>query len=217
MMKRNKWDLFFSTLVLLLPVAIGVILWDQLPDRIATHWGLEGTPDGWSGKGMAVFGIPLMLLAMHWLAVLITGCDKRNKEQSPKVFRLVLWIIPVMSVFLCSFVYLTALGWAWNVKTAVCMMLGLLFVVIGNYLPKCRQNHFIGVRIKWTLQNEENWNMTHRFAGKLWLVGGLLLVVVGFLPPAASAVGLMAVVLLMVLLPVIYSGWYHKKKEQPEN
>jgi len=212
MLKQNKKHVLLSSLVLLLPVVAGLLLWNRLPERVVTHWGLDGTPDGWSGKGMAVFGIPLMLFAMQWLAILITGCDKRNKEQSAKVFRLVLWIVPVMSVFLCSFVYLTALGWTWNVKTAVCLMLGLLFMVIGNYMPKCRQNRYIGVRIKWTLENEENWNRTHRFAGKLWTVGGLLLAVVGFLPPVAAAVGLMTVVLLMVLLPVLYSWRCHKKQ-----
>lgn len=216
MIKQNKWTLFVSSMVLLLPVVVGLVLWERLPERIATHWGLDGTPDGWSGKAMAVFGIPLILFAMHWIAVLITSFDKRSKQQSPKVYRMVLWIVPVLSVFLCGFVYLTALGWAWNVKTAICLMLGLVFMVIGNYMPKCRQNRFIGVRIKWTLDNEENWNATHRFAGKLWMLGGLLLAVVGVLPPAASAVGLFIVVLLMVLLPVIYSGWYHKKNEKPE-
>lgn len=212
MLKRNKWDLICSSLVLLVPVIAGMLLWNRLPDRIATHWGVDGMPDGWSGKGMAVFGIPLMLSAMHWLAVLITAWDKRNKKQSPKVFRLVLWMVPVMSLFLCSFVYLTALGWAWNVKTAVCLMVGLLFMVIGNYMPKCTRNRFIGVRIKWTLESEENWNATHRFAGKLWMIGGLLLAAAGFFPPVMAFVTLMVLTLLMVLLPVIYSGWYRKKQ-----
>ena len=214
MLKRNKRTMIVTTLILLLPVAAGIALWDLLPERIVTHWGFDGTPDGWSGKGAAVFGIPLMLLGFHWLAALLTGLDQRAREQNPKVLRMVLWIVPFLSVCLCGFTYLTALGWTWNVKTVVCLMLGLTFLVIGNYLPKCSRNRFIGVRIKWTLENEENWNRTHRFAGKLWMAGGLLLAAAGFLPPAASAAVMVTVVLLMVLLPVFYSGWYHRKKEK---
>jgi uncharacterized membrane protein len=91
------------------------------------------------------------------------------------------------------------------------LFLGLLFIIIGNYLPKVRQNNTIGIKIRWTLANEENWNRTHRLAGYLWMICGILILILGLtrLLPAGWLIGL---VLIMVLVPCLYSWWLHAKK-----
>ena len=79
MLKQNKRKLLISSAVILLPALVGLLLWNQLPARMATHWGLDGTTDGWSGRTFAVFGMPLMLLATHWLCILITAKDPKSQ------------------------------------------------------------------------------------------------------------------------------------------
>jgi uncharacterized membrane protein len=91
------------------------------------------------------------------------------------------------------------------------LLIGLLFIIIGNYLPKARQNYTIGIRIPWTLANEENWNRTHRLAGYLWMICGVLMILLCLtrLLPAPWTVGLL---LIMVLVPCGYSYWLHARK-----
>ena len=82
MMRRNKGTLLLTSVVILLPALAGVLLWDRLPGQMPTHWGVSGTADGWSGKAMAVFGMPLFFLALHWITLLITSADPKKKNHS---------------------------------------------------------------------------------------------------------------------------------------
>jgi len=85
---------------------------------------------------------------------------------------------------------------------------GLVLAIVGNYLPKCKQSYTIGIKIPWTLSSEENWNRTHRFAGRIWVAGGLLLMLTGFVGGFWIFLG---VVLVMVFAPCIYSYILHRK------
>ena len=212
MIRKHKGTLILTSVVILLPILAGLLLWDQLPERMAAHWGVGGTANGWSGKVLAVFGLPLMLLAIHWLCVLITACDKGNRDQNRKVTGLVLWIIPAVSVFIGGIVYAAALGRDIAPELWTALLIGLLFLVIGNYMPKSRQNRTIGIRIKWTLESEENWNATHRMAGKLWVAGGLVCIAAAFLSESGWLWAIVVVVPVMVLIPVIYSFRFHQKQ-----
>lgn len=211
MIKNNKGKAIVSSLLILLPIVVGLLLWNKLPERIAIHWGSSGEPDGWSGKAFAVFFFPLILLAFHWLCLLITRADVKNKNQHKKVFGLIWWILPMLSLALHAAVYATALQIAVSVPSWITACIGVLFVVIGNYMPKCKQNHTIGIKVKWTLENEENWNATHRVAGRVWLVGGFLLIPCAFLPPQALLWVLFPVTAVMAIVPFVYSYRYHKK------
>ncbi len=211
MIKNNKRKLVLSSLLILLPILAGILLWNQLPDRIATHWGLDGNPDGWSSRPLAVFGSPLFFLAMHWLGVFVTAKDPKNKGQNRKVMGLVLWICPIISIVANSIVYTTVLGIAVPVGTVALLLVGLGFVFIGNYLPKCKQNYTIGIKITWTLASEENWNATHRLAGKLWIIGGLLMMAGAFLPQGALPYMLLGLLSIVVIIPVVYSYLFYKK------
>lgn len=212
MIKQNKRIVWITSAFILLPVLIGVLLWNRLPQQIPTHWGLDGTVDGWSSRPFAVFGLPLVIFVLHWLCVLITEKDSRNHGQNEKVLRLVLWITPLVSLVTNGMVYATALGVQVSPKWFVFPLFGVMFVVIGNYLPKCKQNRTIGIKIKWTLESEENWNATHRFSGKVWVIGGLLLMVCGLLPESVALCLMAAVIVLLMAIPFAYSYGYHSKQ-----
>ena len=92
-----------------------------------------------------------------------------------------------------------------------------MFVIIGNYLPKCKQNYTIGIRIKWTLENEENWNATHRIVGKLWVIGGILLIISVFLPDFMILWVMVMAIIVLVIIPVLYSYMYYKKQVRKGN
>lgn len=212
MIKKNLKRLLLTSVIILLPIVAGVILWDQLPNIVPIHFGANGKPDGYATRFVAVFVMPLVLLAFHWLCTLGTAADPKNKNIDKKALGLVLWICPMISLLVNGVVYVTALGIVIDILMIFGLFFGCLFVVIGNYMPKCRQSYTMGIKLPWTLENEDNWNRTHRFAGRLWTLGGLLTIVTAFLGNAFIFVFL-GLVLLMVIIPTVYSYLLYKKNK----
>ena len=213
MIKKNKWKLLISSLIILLPMVAGLILWNRLPEQMAIHWGLNGDPDSFAGRAVPVFVLPLVLLALQWVGMLVTARDPKNEDQTKKAINLIFWICPVVSLLAGAAIYSTAFGKEWELSVLVPAVLGIMFIVIGNYMPKCKQNRTLGIKIKWTLQNEENWNATHRFAGKLWVAGGFALLLCCFLPQSAFPFVVLIAPAAMVVPPVVYSYRYHRKQK----
>lgn len=212
MIKRNKWQLIISSVIILLPIVAGLFIWNYLPEQIATHWGVNGEENGWSRRSFTVFVIPLIMLAIHWICVIFTARDPKNKDQNSKVFNMVLWILPVTSLIVCGFNFTSVLGNDINIGMMERVFLGIMFVILGNYMPKCRQNSTIGVKVTWALRNEENWNKTHRFTGKLWFIGGLLLLATLLIPVENLMYILFPLILCMAFAPMIYSYIYYRKQ-----
>lgn len=210
MKKIDKKTLVLTSLINIIPIIVGCMLWEQLPDVIPTHFGIDGTPNDWSSKAFTVFGIPLMILFFHLLCVGITSQDPKYDNINDKLFGIMVWTCPAVSLLLMITCYGACLGWEFNVSKYVLAASGVLFMVIGNYLPKCKQNYTMGIKLPWTLDNEENWNKTHRFAGFLWVIGGGSIVVNTFV---GSEWLFIAIVVAMVLIPTIYSYFYFKKEK----
>ena len=213
MWKDNKKKMILTSVLILMPIVIGVVFWNQLPEQMATHFGYDGEANGWSSKWFAVFGLPAFLLAIHWICTLVTGNDPKYDQYPEKLKKLVLWICPACS-WLCSLgTYAYELNGKMLAVEWVAAILGLLFVYVGNYLPKVKQNWFLGIKLPWTYASEENWNKTHRFGGKLWVLGGIIILLniifkVKYLEIVVGAV--------MVIVPILYSYFYSKKEELKE-
>lgn len=208
MIKKHWRILLVTSLITLLPIVAGVVLWNQLPDPMPSHWNAAGEVDGWSSKPFAVFGLPLIMTAALWLCTLATGADPKKANHPEKVVHLVLWIIPILSIALFTITYAVALGKNVRIELVMPVVIGLIFAIVGNYLPKCKQNYTIGIKIPWTLNSEENWNRTHRFAGRLWTVCGIAIILTGFFGGFWIFFG---VALLMVIAPIVYSYLLHRK------
>ena len=211
MIKKYLKVLIITSIVILLPVLAGVILWDQLPEQMPMHWNAAGEVDGWGSKPFAVFGMPAILVAAQWLCLLSTLADPKRKNHTEKMLHLILWFIPVLSVVMHTIVYLTVLGYGVKIEIVLPICLGLLFAIVGNYLPKCKQSYTIGIKIPWTLANEENWNKTHRFAGFLWVICGVAIMLTGFLGKFWI---FLPIALLMVIVPVIYSYLLYQRQQK---
>ena len=119
--------------VYVLPILVGLVLWNQLPERMTTHWGVDGQPDGWSSKAFAVFAMPILLVAMQFFCVWITDRTNRGNEQSPKVMNLIFCIMPVLSLLTNGMVYALALGKTWEMSSLMPLIMGALFALVGNY------------------------------------------------------------------------------------
>lgn len=207
-MNRKKKILLTSFLVLI-PMIVGLILWNKLPEEIPIHFNSAGEPDNYSSKAFAVFFIPLFLWVMHLLTGFITLADPKKQNIHDKVFLLILYIVPSAAVFCTLVMYTGALGLPVSINMLGNLFVGIVFIVVGNYLPKTRQNYTIGIKIPWALNDTENWNKTHHFAGIIWIICGAILIINAFLDiiwivPAAIAVA--------ALLPTIYSFLLYVRK-----
>ncbi len=208
MIKKNLKVLIITSIIILLPMLAGLILWNQLPEQVPFHWNAAGEIDGWASKAVAVFVPSAAMLALQWLCVLVTSTDPKKQNHPEKVKVLVLWLIPLITVFISALMYVSALGGSVRVEMLMPILLGLLFVAIGNYMPKCKQNYTIGIKIPWTLASEENWNRTHRLAGWVWVGGGVVMLLSGFLGIFWLT---LVPAIIMVAVPFIYSYILHKK------
>ena len=213
-MKNKKYWLITGAITLL-PIFLGLLLWNRLPDRMPTHFGVDGAADGWSGKGFAVFGIPVMMLFFHIVIFFATRLDKQNRGHNEKMLNLVGLIFPVMSIVNSVYIYMYAMEVELSLSAILFPLLGLLFIAIGNWLPKIKQNSTLGIKIKWTLYNEENWNKTHRFAGFVWVIGGVLFCIMGFVAEELLVFLLPLEVILLACVPTVYS-WLLAKKQRRE-
>lgn len=211
MIKRNKGVLFLTSAVMLLPVIVGLLLWNTLPDKVPIHWNAAGEVDGWGSRALVVFGLSFLILAIHWLCVLFTSIDPKNRDLNGKMLHLVLWICPLCSLLCYTFVYATALGYDLSIQIIMPIVFGLLFMVIGNLVPKCKRNYTIGIKLPWTLNDDENWNKTHRFAGKLWVVGGAVIIATAVF---GSFIIFFSIVLFMIIVPTIYSYLHYRKHQK---
>ena len=211
--KKNKWMIIISALITLTPIIAGLILWDKLPDMIASHWNVAGEVDGWVSKPMFVFGMPLLMVALMLVGSIATATDPKNVNHSKKPLMLLYAIIPALSVILSTFTYCSALGVDVPMLNLGVAVVGSILVFVGNYLPKCKPNYTIGIKIMWTLNSDKNWVATHRFASKIWVAGGILVMLSALLPASVVPWAAFAVFAVTAIAPMIYSFVYFKNHQ----
>lgn len=212
-MNRKKMILLTS-LITFVPMIAGLLLWNQLPEEIAVHFNAQGVADNWESKAFVVFFMPLFLFVVHLITGFITLHDPKKQNISDKMFLLVLFIIPFTALILCIVTYSDALGFNLSMNMLGNLFLGIVFIIVGNYLPKSRQNYTIGIKLPWTLSDADNWNKTHRLAGRLWIVCGLILLVNAFLDITVVPI---VIIFTAVLLPTVYSFVLYKRLKASAN
>lgn len=207
-MKANKKEIIISIVICLLPMVLGFFMWGKLPDMIPTHFGFNNEPNGYSGKLFAVVGLPCILAVIHAACLFFLNRDPKVSGHSKALSAVMLWFIPLLSCILVPMCLFASLGKNINVALFVQILAGIFFIVVGNYLPKCRQNYTMGIRLPWTLKDENNWNYTHR-------IGGFVMVIAGFLTVLNAFFGslwiLLAIIIAATLIPAAASYIYYRK------
>lgn len=211
MKKYGLREILISSFAVLLPVLAGLIIWDKLPETMTTHFGVGGEADGYASKLFAVVGVPLILLGLHLFCLFITSLDPKAKNQNKKIAYLVLWLVPIISIATMTMLYTYNVGIATSPEVYTLVFVGALFLILGNWLPKTRQNYAVGIKVPWTLDNELNWEKTHRLAGYLWMIGGIIMIIMGITTKAPEIVVIVSI-FIVVVIPILYSYYLHAKK-----
>ncbi|MGN0791307.1 MAG: SdpI family protein [Christensenellales bacterium] len=207
-MKKLSKLTVITTILTLLPIILGAALYSRLPDTVVTHWGFNNEPNGWSPKWMACFGIPLIMAAINFVLSVVADKEETAVKTSNTVMNIARWTVPVLSMLLVPMMLFSALGVPFDVEKIASAIVSLLLIVIGNYLPKCRRNKYVGIRLPWTLKSDENWDKTHRLSGYVWMLGGLIMVIVTWIGrPQITLIVLLAI----ILIPTVYSFILHRR------
>ena len=198
--------------VVLLMIIVGIVLYDALPEQIPAHWNTAGEVDSYMDKMHAVLLFPGITLLMVVLFPLLSSIDPRKKNY--KSFLRPWHIVQMAIVAFFAYLYFVILYLAFHPQASIEMFvfvgIGVLFIIIGNYLGKMRQNYFVGIKTPWTLNNEKVWNKTQRVGGWAFLIAGLIILINGFVQWQLVASMVFAIV-LAVLLPIVYSYYAYRR------
>ena len=208
-MKTPKWKSIVSSLFILLPVLAEWILLEIFSGQVVFVGGL-------TKNAILVMGITqtLVLLILHFVCLYFTMKDRGNQNQSEKALGMTFWIVPIIAWFPAGISMKALLHLPFDLTFWTLVFLSTMLIIVGNYLPKCRRNSTLGIKVKWTLYNDENWNATHRFGGRVWVIGGLVLFLLALLPKTNLFLPFFPVMLLIIFAPMIYSYLYYRKQKE---
>ena len=216
MNSKKKTNIIIGA-ILLVSIVITLVLYPSIPDIIPTHWGPNGQIDGTGPKYM-LFVFWGIALGVNALMLFTEKIDPKgeNYARFPKVFNVFRIFITVL---LCG-MELISIAFAFNpqfanMSTIMYLIMGGMFVLLGNYMPKVKHNYTFGIKTPWTLASENVWNKTHRMAGPLWIMGGIAIMGGVFMPPEIAFVIMFAIILLLVIAPMVYS-YIEFRKEKGE-
>lgn len=204
---------------IVIAAALAFAFWalPHLPERVPTHWGIDGQPDDWSSPASAAFLMPGMMVLLALIFAVLPHIDplKKNYEFHGSVYFLLVNVVVAFMGAVHVMVLGAALGWPISINRAVPALIGALFVFIGNLLPRIRPNWFMGIRTPWTLSSESVWRKTHRVGGYAFTIAGLIFVAFALLGGGPGAIKLMLVLVLpIVLWPVLYSYLDWRKEKE---
>lgn len=187
-------------------------LFDKLPDIVPVHWNYAGQPDGYGNKNMTVWLFPGLTFGCMLLFWYLPKIDpmKEKYQTFADVWELFQTVIIGFFAYMYFISLYGALHVDFNVSKWVIGGIGSMFVLMGNYMGKIRQNYFVGIKTPWTLSNEQVWNKTHRFGGWCFVIAGLLLLVSAVLGYFSLAIFIVSIV-LAAIVPIIYSYWIFKQ------
>lgn len=197
-----------STVLCLLPLILSALLYRQLPEQVAIHFNSAGAPDSYVPKAVAAFVLPVLLAAVNVYLHFRVTQDPKVENASVSLRTLTMWIVPALSLIINPITLFMALGRRIPIGMIAAAMAGLLIITAGNYMPKCKRNYTIGIKLPWTLDSEENWNHTHRFSGFLWVAGGLVMTINAFFQLPYVSTGIVA---CLLVLPFVYSYLFYRR------
>jgi uncharacterized membrane protein len=193
--------------IVLLPFIYLAYIWNQLPEKVPMHWDIKGEIDRY-GEKMELIIIPILLpLLVYIIFLIVPKIDPKNKlnKMGNK-----LQIIKVLSTtfmsILALFIIYSSKNQSFTNPNYIILLIGVLYIILGNYFKTIKANYFIGIRTPWTLENETVWKKTHKLGGKLWFVGGIIVVLTSLILDKEPNVTIFLIITgIITIIPIVYS------------
>lgn len=204
----TKTTTTISIIMIVIAIIAGSMLWNQLPDQMASHWNVNDQVDGTMPKFWGVFMMPLIALGMMALFLIIPNIDplKANIAKFREYFNIFIALIIAFMLYVHGLTLSWSLGNTnFKMSTAMLPFMGVLFIAIGLMLRKAKRNFFIGIRTPWTLSSDTVWDKTHQIGSVLFMASGAFAMIAGMFG-GMTAFWLMFVPLIgSTLFLVVYS------------
>lgn len=198
MIRENKLKYLISSILILLPFLVTLLIEDSVKGHM---------------REVIAFTliIPVVLFVLHTVLLILTRYIDPVK-QSAKVENVIFFLMPAISFYTGAIFISLMIGYDLNISMVCGILMGVMFIVTGNYMPKAKRNCTYGIKIKWTLINDDNWVATHRLAGKMFMIAGVIMLIAAFLPAMAMFITLAVILLVIVTVPIIYSYKFYKNQ-----
>ncbi|MED1724519.1 SdpI family protein [Brevibacillus parabrevis] len=196
-----------TILFFLISVAMGLICYPSMPDKMTIHWGMNGEPNGFAPKLLGVSFVPIMMVVIFVSSLWRKQNYRKFESSKDAILNTLMFALLVIHGLIIAYGY----GYMVNISIFVTLILGVLFITMGNFMPRFRHNYLIGIRTPWALGSEQVWKMTHHFGSRAFFLGGILIVLTAFLPQPIHSFALLLVVVATIVI-TIGSSYYFAKK-----
>ena len=210
-MNTRKYGPWLVALLIIAPFIYGALIFPNLPSKIPTHFNIEGKADAWGGPSSIFIGPGIMGVVSIFIYVLMSNLKKfdpkKYDEANDALYKdFAVLTVVFLSILSLIIIYSSTHADQINVGKLILPLVGLSFAGLGWYMPKFKQNYFVGFKLPWTLENVDNWNETHKVASKYWIYGGLFQAIITFLLPMKFGfIGFMLTTAMMVIVPSVFS------------
>ncbi len=203
-MQKNKMKklTLVTTLLTLAPMLLGIMVYSQLPAKIAIHFGVDNEPNGWANRPLAVFGIPVLMALVQLFIMWTSTRSSRINGGSRRMEMVTIAIVPILTVVLYIITIALALGAKVDVGRIAMFVVAITFIALGNYIPTVTYEQQTAMRPFRIMRNQKNWGLVSRMTGYVMVFGGLLVVISLFISPVLAAVVLGIVVVIMLSVSI---------------
>ena len=215
-MYKKKSDIY-NVIIIACSILLTIIVYNKLPDLVPTHWNTMGEIDKYSPKACGAFMAPVIMIFTWSGMKFLPKIDprKKNYEKFDKSYSVIVSILLTFFLVIHAVTLLAALGYGISIEKIIPLIVGVLFIVIGNYLPKSKSNFFYGIKTPWTLSSEVSWRKTHRLGGKLFVVAGIVCILSSFLLNGnIKAVVFFIAIMIAAIVPIVASYFYAKNDKE---
>jgi uncharacterized membrane protein len=200
-------------ILILLGFALGTYFYPSLPDKMPNHWGINGEINGYGSKLAGTFTLPLINLGMYIMFLVLPHIDPKGKNYAKfdSTYQYLKYLLITFSLGLEVYVLLLATGAIGSRPIYIGIMISLLLILLGNVMGRFKYNYFVGLRVPWTLANEEVWRKTHRLAASLLVIGGLINLLLNLIGTNLMGIGVLINVAVIIIVPIVYSYFTYQK------
>ena len=199
--------------IVLLPFLYLAYIWNQLPEKVPVHWNVKGEIDRYGDK-IELMLIPILLpLLIYVIFLVVPRIDPKKKlnKMGNKLQTLKVLMTTFMSI-LALFIIYSAKNQSFDNSNYLVISIGILYIILGNYFKTIKANYFIGIRTPWTLESESVWKETHKLGGKLWFIGGIIVVISSFiLEKQLNFRVFLIITTIIAIVPIVYSYLLFRK------
>lgn len=202
--------------IILIPFVYLAYIWNQLPEKVPLHWNINGEINRYGDKEGLIL-IPILLpLLVYGIFLIAPKIDPKNKlnKMGNKLYTIKFLLTTFMSI-LALFILYTAVNQSLTNQNNILLLVGVLFLIFGNYFKTIKANYFIGIRTPWALENENVWKKTHKLGGKMWFVGGVVVVLSSLiLEEQVNLILFLIITGIISIVPIVYSYLKYREEEK---